>query len=320
MGADGGRDRPAVNIPKPVRAALGLVWPPPDEHDLRAAVTGRVILVTGASRGIGAASALRLGMAGATVLLVARSTDDLDSVRRQVQAAGGSAWTYPANLADRAAVAVLIERIGHDHGRVDVVISNAGKSIRRAVSESYDRFHDVTRTANLNYLGPVQLLLGLLPAMRARRSGHVVNVTSVSTDLPAPYWAAYTGSKAAFEWWLRCVSPELRADGIATTSIHFPLVHTDMSAPTPLYRYLPGMTAAEAADAVCRAVAYRPRLMSPWWSRLGGAGTAAAQPATDSVLALYYAGMRSDRLRQAGRSARRVAGRIAGSSRDGRRR
>ncbi len=115
----------------------------------------------------------------------------------------------------------------------------------------------------------------------------------MSTDLPAPFWAAYTGSKSAFEAWLRCVAPELRADGIATTSIHCPLVHTDMSAPVPLYRHLPGMTAEEAADAVCRAVAYRPRLMSPWWSRAGGMVAGAAQPPTDALLTLYYRSQRS---------------------------
>lgn len=275
-------------VPKPVRVALGLVWRAPDEAALRTAVAGRTVLITGASRGIGAASAHRLAAAGASVVLVARSAGRLDAVRDAIVAAGGVAHAHPTDLADTVAVAVLVDRIQRDHGPVDVVVSNAGKSIRRAVADSYDRFHDVTRSAGVNYLGPVQLLLGLLPAMRARRSGHVVNVSSVSADLPAPYWAAYTSSKAAFEMWLRCVAPELRADGVATTSIHFPLVHTDMSAPVPLYRRLPGMTAQEAADAVCRAIAYRPRLMSPWWSRVGGAVTGAAQPPTDALLTLYY--------------------------------
>jgi short-subunit dehydrogenase len=130
--------------------------------------------------------------------------------------------------------------------------------------------------------------------------------------VPAPYWAAYTGSKSAFEAWLRCVAPELRADGVATTSIHFPLVHTEMSAPISFYRYLPGMTADEAADAVCRAIAYRPRLMSPWWSRAVGAVGAAAQPANDTMMAAYYRGQRSGRVQAAGKAARRAAERITG--------
>jgi short-subunit dehydrogenase len=300
----------AIRVPKPVRAVLGLVWSPPDEAALRAAVDGRIVLVTGASRGIGAASARKLAAAGATVLLVARSTDGLDDVRTAIAADGGAADAYPADLADRAAVARLVGRVRSDHGPVDIVVSNAGKSIRRSVSESYDRLHDVTRTANVNYVGPVQLLLGLLPDMRARGSGHVVSVGTVSTDLPAPYWAAYTGSKSAFEAWLRCVAPEIRADGVLTTSIHCPLVHTAMSAPVPLYRRLPGMTAEEAADAVCRAVAYRPRLMSPWWSRAGGTIAGLAQPPTDALLTLYYRGMRSERVRAAGRGAGRAARRI----------
>jgi short-subunit dehydrogenase len=292
---------------------LGLVWPPPDEAALRAAVAGRVVLITGASRGIGAASARRLATVGAVVLLVARSTADLERVRTDVHGSGGEAHAYSADLADRMQVATLLTRLREDHDHVDVVISNAGKSIRRSMAESYNRFHDVTRTIDLNYLGPVQLLLGLLPAMRARRTGHLVNVSSVSADIPAPFWATYTGSKMAFEAWLRCVAPELRADGVATTSIHFPLVHTEMSAPISFYRYLPGMTADEAADAVCRAIAYRPRLMSPWWSRAAGAVSAAAQPAADALMTAYYQGQRSGRLHAAGKAARQGAERITGS-------
>jgi short-subunit dehydrogenase len=288
---------PRFTVPKPVRAALGLVWPPPAGDALRAAAAGRVVLVTGASRGIGAATARRLAAAGAVVLLAARSVDGLERVRAEIDQAGGAAYAYPTDLADRGEVAALLARLHHDHQGVDVVVNNAGKSIRRSVAESYDRFHDVTRTTDLNYLGPVQLLLGLLPAMRARHSGHVVNVSSVSADLPAPFWAAYTGSKTAFEAWLRCVAPELRADGVATTSLHFPLVHTDMSAPIPLYRDLPGMTAHEAADAVCRAIAYRPRLMSPWWARVGGMVAAAAQPSNDALMTVYYRSRRPHRRR-----------------------
>lgn len=295
---DTGREPPRVTLPKAVRTAFGLAWPAPQEDALWAAAAGRVVLVTGASRGIGAASARRLAAAGAVVLLVARSSDGLEHVRTDVAEMGGAAYAYPADLTDRAEVAALLAQLRQDHREVDIVVSNAGKSIRRSIAESDDRFHDFTRTANLNYLGPVQLLLGLLPAMRARHAGHIVNVSSVSADLPAPYWAAYTGSKSAFEAWLRCVAPELRADGIAATSIHFPLVHTDMSAPTPLYQYLPGMTAEEAADAVCRAIAYRPRLMSPWWARVGGTISAAAQPANDALMSWYYRSQRPNRRRR----------------------
>ena len=148
----------------------------------------------------GRPSARKLAAAGATVLLVARSTEGLEEVRRAIVADGGlCAVTYPGRSADLAAVAQLVDRLRSDHGPVDVVVSNAGKSIRRSVAESYGRLHDVTRTTNVNYVGPVQLLLGLLPGMRARGIGHVVSVGTVSTDLPAPYWAAYTGSKSAFE-------------------------------------------------------------------------------------------------------------------------
>ncbi|MBD0292179.1 MAG: SDR family NAD(P)-dependent oxidoreductase [Jiangellaceae bacterium] len=271
-----------------MRAALGLVWSPPEQDALRAAVSGKTVLITGASRGIGAAAARRLADAGAHVLLVARTVGDLEKCSAEIMESGGTAKVYPADLADRGAVSDLAAQITAEYGAVDVVVSNAGKSIRRSVAQSYDRSQDFTRTIDVNYLGPVQLLLGLLPAMRARQSGHLVNVSSISADLPAPYFAAYTAAKGAFEAWLRSVAPELRADGVATTSIHFPLVHTAMSAPTRFYRYLPGMTADEAADAVCRAVTYRPRLMSPWWSRFGGVVASTAQPVNDTVLTAYY--------------------------------
>ncbi|SHF08150.1 SDR family NAD(P)-dependent oxidoreductase [Streptoalloteichus hindustanus] len=252
-----------------LRAAIGVVWLPPDERRLRAAVDGRVVLVTGASSGIGRATACRLAAAGATVLLVARRRDRLDAVRAEILRAGGAAHVYQADLADASAVELLVRRVLVDHGHVDVVVSNAGKSARRPREARADRQPDLARTMNVNYLGPVRLLLGLLPAMRARGRGQVVNVGTVGVDLPMPYWSAYLAAKAAFESWLRAVSAEARADGVTTTTIRFPLVRTAMSARTRFLRWLPGMAPAEAADAVCRAIVRRPRLMSPWWARLG---------------------------------------------------
>jgi len=258
------------------RLLLGPTWSRVEPARLRTAVQGRVVLVTGASSGIGEATSLVLGAAGATVLLVARRADRLEAVRQQVVSAGGTALAYPVDLTDLDAVDRLVASVTAEHGSVDVVVSCAGKSIRRSLSQTQDRFHDVLRTNAVNYLGPVRLLSGLLPQMRSRGTGHVVDVSTVGVDLPAPDWAVYTASKTAFSAWLRCVAPEIRLDGVATTSIHFPLVHTPMSAPT-YSRRVPGLSADAAAEVIARALVHRPRTVVPWWARLAGPITTVAQ-------------------------------------------
>ncbi|MET7772180.1 SDR family NAD(P)-dependent oxidoreductase [Nocardia sp. NPDC005366] len=250
------------------RVASKLLYPTsrPDAKSLSAAVAGRIVLVTGASHGIGKESARKLAAAGAEVLLVARSGAELEALAREIRADGGVAHVYPTDMTDMDAVAELGRAVLSDHGHVDVLINNAGKSIRRPIDESYDRFHDFTRTIDVNYLGPVRLLLVLLPAMRARRRGHIVNMSTWGVLMPpAPRWAAYGASKSAFDVWLRSVAAEIAADGVTTTSIYMPLVHTRMSAPTDFSR-VPGLTVGEASDLVCHAVAAKPRDIAPWWS------------------------------------------------------
>jgi NAD(P)-dependent dehydrogenase (short-subunit alcohol dehydrogenase family) len=238
----------------------------PSPRRLRAAVAGRVVLVTGASYGIGEATARRLAAAGATVLLLARSRAALERLADELNGAGGRAFAYAVDLADAEAVAELAAELLARHGAVDVLVNNAGKSIRRSIARSYDRFHDFERTIDVNYLGPVRLLLALLPSMRARGRGHIVNVSTVGARIPpAPRWAAYQASKTAFDVWLRSVAVEARADGVTTTSIYMSLVYTRMSAPTPIFRYLPGLEPAEAAALVARAIVERPRTIAPWW-------------------------------------------------------
>jgi NAD(P)-dependent dehydrogenase (short-subunit alcohol dehydrogenase family) len=269
------------------RLATGIALPGIDSERLRAVVAGRTVLVTGASSGIGEATARRLARAGAQVLLVARRESLLQMIAAEIAAGGGQASVYPADLADVAQIDALVERVLADH-ELDVVVNNAGKSIRRSVELSYDRYHDFTRTMDVNYLGPVRLMLGLLPAMRRRGSGHLVNISTIAVDNPTPHWSAYAASKSAFEAWLRCVSPEARADGVTSTSIHFGLVHTPMSAPTRFFEGAPGMTAHEAAGAVCRAIVTRPRLVRPWWSAVGALGAEVAPGLTDRALTLAY--------------------------------
>lgn len=249
-----------------------LVSPPrvSDPGRLRSAVFGKSVLVTGASYGLGEATARKLAAAGATVLLVARSADKLDQVAASISGAGGRATPYPTDLTDRARVAALTKLMTDEHGPLDIVVSNAAKSIRRSLELQYDRPQDFQRTIDTNYLGPIRLLLGLLPAMRERGAGHIVNVSSIGVRmLPTPRWGTYLASKGAFDMWLRSVAPELHSDGVDVTSVYMGLIHTRMSAPTPGLRRMPGMQPDEAADVVAKAIIERPRKVQPRWTLPG---------------------------------------------------
>jgi NAD(P)-dependent dehydrogenase (short-subunit alcohol dehydrogenase family) len=237
-----------------------------DPDKLRRVVSGKAVLVTGASYGIGEATARKMAAAGATVLAVARSAERLEDLAAAINAGGGRAVAYPTDLTDEAAVGELTKRITEDHGALDIVVSNAGKSLRRSLHDQYDRPHDFQRTIAINYLGPIWLLLGLLPAMRERGGGHIVNVSSVGVRVaPGPQWGAYQASKGAFDRWLRSVAPELHVDGVDVTSVYFALVRTRMIAPTPILGRLPGLSPDEAADAIAKAVIERPRTNEPPW-------------------------------------------------------
>jgi short-subunit dehydrogenase len=226
-------------------------------------VADSTVVVTGASSGIGEATAAMLGAAGARTVLVARSKERLEALQHQIEAAGGRACPHPADLSDVDAVAQLVEGIRQCHGDVDVLVNNAGHSIRRSIALSYNRFHDFERTIDVNYLGPVRLVLGLLPFMRERRRGHILNVSSLGVLFSAPRFSAYLASKSAFESFLRCIAPEVRGDGVVVTNIYMPLVHTPMVEATRLYRLLPGLSAEEAAERICRAVVERPSRVAP---------------------------------------------------------
>jgi len=256
-------------VGRPIAAATDRLANPARVSDLdklRGVVSGKTVLVTGASYGIGEATARKMAAAGATVLVVARSAERLADLAAAINAGGGRAVAYPTDLTDEAAIAELTKQITEDHGALDIVVSKAGKSLRRSLHEQYDRPHDFQRTIGINYLGPIWLLLGLLPAMRERGGGHIVNVSSVAVRVaPGPQWGAYQASKGAFDRWLRSVAPELHADGVDVTSVYFALVRTRMIAPTPILGRLPGLTPDEAADAIAKAVIERPRTNEPPW-------------------------------------------------------
>jgi NAD(P)-dependent dehydrogenase (short-subunit alcohol dehydrogenase family) len=258
--------RRALSRPHPLLSRLLAPRGSTDVEALGRVVRGKVVLITGASFGIGRALALRLGKAGARLLLVARTAEALAAVADEIKAAGGEAEALPLDLADPDAVDAFAARLASAGTTVDVVIHNAGKSIRRLLVDALDRAHDFSRTIAVNYLGPVRLQLALLPAMMARRGGQIVAVSSLGVRLPpAPRWAAYTAAKAAFDVWLGSARPELAAYDIACTTVYLGLVHTRMSEPTESYRDLPGMSADEAARVVCRALIRRPRTLEPWW-------------------------------------------------------
>jgi short-subunit dehydrogenase len=250
---------------------------------LRAAIAGRTVLITGASHGIGRATAERLARAGAEVLMVARSADALDELAAQL---GPGAHALPADLTNARQRDELL--IALRKRPIDCIVSNAGRSIRRSIADSYDRLHDVERAMAINYTAPVALLLGLLPGMRARRRGHIVNVSTIGVLLPpAPRWSAYVASKAAFDVWLRSAATEIADDGVTASSIYMTLVHTRMSAPTNDFDAVPGLTPAQAADVVCHALVEKPVCVAPWWGSIAGAVADLARGPSDAAMRLY---------------------------------
>lgn len=269
---------------------LGLRPAGPSRHALARRLRGRVVVVTGASRGIGAEVARRLAIVGARVVLLARDAAALEAVADGIRRRGGTALVIVADLRDPEAAGAAGERILAEVGAPELVVSNAGHSIRRRLLDYADRPHDVTRTIGVNYVGPVALLQALVPAMVAAGRGQIVSIGSTSIDIPAPGWSVYGASKIAFDAWLRAVAPELAPHGIAVTSIHLPLVRTAMSAPTYGDASF-AMRPVDAAKLVARAVVERPRLISPWWSRLAGGLLVAFPGLADRTLRAYDRGL-----------------------------
>ncbi|WP_280272394.1 SDR family oxidoreductase [Nocardia wallacei] len=219
---------------------------------------GRVVLITGASSGIGLATAHAVARRGATALMVARNPDELESAAAAVRAESGAAQAYSCDITDEKAVELLVKQVLADHDHVDYAINNAGRSIRRSVLESTDRMHDFERTMAVNYFGAVRLILALLPSMRERRFGHFVNISSIAVQTKLPRFAAYVASKSALDTFSEIAAVENADAGITFTSVRMPLVRTPMIAPTELYRSLPVHTPEQAAAIVVRALEQRP--------------------------------------------------------------
>jgi short-subunit dehydrogenase len=252
------------------------------------AVSGRVVLITGASSGIGRAAALKIGAAGGIVLLVARTREKLEELAGDIDQLGGVAYAHPCNLTDIDDIDRLAHEVLEQHQAVDILINNAGKSIRRSVDRSYDRFHDYQRTMQLNYFGPVKLILDLLPSMRSRRRGHIINISTIGLQVNTPRFAAYVASKAALDAFSRSMAPEVIGDGVHVTTIYMPLVRTPMIAPTKHYDRFPTLTPDEAAHMITDAIRKRPKRMATTLGTLGQITYALAPGAQDLVASQAY--------------------------------
>ncbi|HNJ75967.1 MAG TPA: SDR family oxidoreductase [Azospira sp.] len=227
------------------------------DRTLKGQVTGKVVLITGASSGIGKATAWKMAEAGATVITIARDKEQLEATQREFEANGHRLEAYVGDVTDFAQVDALVQQIIADHGGVDILVNNAGRSIRRAVENSFDRFHDYERTMQLNYFGALRLTMGLLPKMIEKKSGHVINISSIGVLTNAPRFSAYVASKAAMDAWTRCAASEFADRGINFTTINMPLVRTPMIAPTKLYDHVPTLTPEDAAGLVADAVVHK---------------------------------------------------------------
>ncbi len=231
-------------------------------------IADKLIVITGASSGIGESVARQFAAAGARVCLVARRAEELDRICAEISAAGGKAAGYAADLSDEAAIDQCCRDILDEHGLVDVLVNNAGRSIRRKVADSLDRYHDYQRTMQLNYFAAVKMTLNLLPGMLERGSGHIINVSSLSAIIPTPFFSAYVASKCALDGFSRSMAAELVDSGIHVTVINYPLVKTPMTAPTKHYKYMRQMDVDEAAGWIIDAVVKKPARRT---SRLGAA-------------------------------------------------
>jgi NAD(P)-dependent dehydrogenase (short-subunit alcohol dehydrogenase family) len=250
------------------------------------AMKGKIVVITGASSGIGKATALRVALHGGTPILVARGREKLEETKGDIEAVGGTAYVYTCDLSDLDDIDRLAKTIVKNHEHVDYLVNNAGRSIRRSLRLSMDRFHDFERTMQLNYFGAIRLIMGLTPALAG--GGHVVNISSIGVQTNPPRFAAYVASKAALDAWSRVVSSEVIGDGISFTSIHMPLVRTPMIAPTKMYDSFPTISPEEAADLVCEAIRAKPKQINTKLGTFGEVAYALAPKAVDQILHLAY--------------------------------
>ncbi|PXW33973.1 UNVERIFIED_CONTAM: thioester reductase-like protein [Williamsia faeni] len=252
------------------------------------ALAGKTVVITGASSGIGLVTAVKVAKAGGIPILVARGLEKLEATKDLIEGQGGSAHAYGCDLSDLDAIDALTKQLSLDFERIDFVVNNAGRSIRRSLKLSEDRFHDFERTMQLNYFGAIRLVIGLLPKMREQGRGHIVNVSSIGVQTNPPRFSAYVASKAALDSWSNVVSSELFGDGISFTGIHMPLVRTPMIAPTKLYDRFPTISPGQAADKVISALVDRPHEINTKIGNLGAVAHTVTPKLAFRILNLAY--------------------------------
>jgi len=237
---------------------------------------GQTIVLTGASSGIGAEAARIMARKGATLCLVARREEQLREVQQSIQEQGGTAFIYPCDLSDNVAIDACAARILDEHNRIDALVNNAAHSIRRPIEQSFDRLHDYQRTVQLNYIGAVAMTLQFLPRFVQQGHGHVVNISSLSTQIPIPLFSAYLASKAALDSYSRSLNAELGHKGIQATMVYFPMVRTPMSNRTEIYKHMRMMSVEDAAGWINKALRDRPARVGKPLGTLGSLVLAAA--------------------------------------------
>jgi NAD(P)-dependent dehydrogenase (short-subunit alcohol dehydrogenase family) len=247
------------------------------------AVDGTITLITGGSSGIGEAAAKKLAAAGGEVVLVARTREKLEKVAEDIRGDGGTAHVYPCDLSDMDAIAAMADQVLTDLGGIDILINNAGRSIRRSLELSYDRIHDYQRTMQLNYLGAVQLILKFIPGMRERGFGQIINVSSAGVQTRAPRFGAYIASKAALDTLCDALQAETVNDNVRFTTVHMALVRTPMITPTTMYDRFPTLTPEQAAGVLADAIVHRPRRVSSPFGQFAAVADAVNPMVMDQV-------------------------------------
>jgi NAD(P)-dependent dehydrogenase (short-subunit alcohol dehydrogenase family) len=247
------------------------------------AVEGTITLITGGSSGIGEAAAKKIAEAGGEVVLVARTAENLEKVAQDIRGSGGTAHVYPCDLTDMDAIAAMADKVLADLGGIDMLVNNAGRSIRRSLALSYDRIHDYQRTMQLNYLGAVQLILKFIPGMRERGFGQIINVSSVGVQTRAPRFGAYIASKSALDSLCDALQAEVVNDDIKFTTVHMALVRTPMISPTKMYDKFPALTPDQAAGVITDAIVHRPRRASSPFGQFAAVADAVNPAVMDRV-------------------------------------
>ena len=258
------------------------------DRSLAGALRGKKVVITGASSGIGKTLAIKVAAAGGIPLLVARSVDKLAETHAEIEAAGGTAFVYPCDLSVPEACDELVAVILKEQGRVDFLINNAGRSIRRGIAYSYDRYHDFDRTMKLNYFGSLKLILGFLPGMRERKSGQIINVSSIGVQTNAPRFSAYIASKSALDSFCRSIASEIVSEKVFISTVYMPLVRTPMIAPTKMYDAFPAITPEQAADMVLTAVLTKQKRVATRLGTFAEISYAIAPRLVDYVLNVGY--------------------------------